>query len=305
MGAELGIGESESVLHRNHRWLTPFLQEIEIDAVLHQNPITFRPGDEPAVLLQVARDNLSKLPPLVGVPISELPDVLDPKASEVASREQFQREYAAKAAVGFGIVDLSSLLTPQPLADMDYVRDLEQLVPADGDLAGAFDYAFPMGTLAEPAVIGNTVTFTSPAPNVYANPIPSYRSAPGGYEVVIRVEPRPNYLYVAQIAGLGGRLLLVNGVHHVLALLKKGRTASPALIRPANGIDELGLPKTTMFNHIGDWRPPLVRDFLDTVAVPVLRRQTAVATTVASQIGQVIFPMMGEGQIASQMRRIA
>jgi len=191
--------------------------------------------------------------------------------------------------VGFAIVNLGSLMTPQSLADMDYVRDLEGQVPPDGDLAGAVDYAFPVSHIEEPAVIGNTVVFTSVAPNVFANPIPSYRSVAGGYEVVIRVEPRPNYLYVAHLPMLGGRLLLLNGVHHVLALLKKGRAESPALIRTASTIDELGLQKTTLFNHLGSFRPALVRDFLDPVAIPVLRRQTAVATTVASQIGQTMF----------------
>jgi hypothetical protein len=268
----------------------PFIQKLEIDAVLNQNPIRLvdrRPLDQ---VVQQARAAMLGLAPYVVQPVLPLPQELERAVEGVRTGEVFNREYAAKFDVSFGMVPLDSLISPQPLADLDYVDELADSLSSEPDLGRDFEFAFPQGTIPEPAVVGNTVTFATHAPNIYVTPAPTYRKVPGGYEVVVRAESKPNYLFVAQ---LGGRLMLVNGVHHVLALIRAGREHAPAVIGQATMLQELGLGQTTLLNQFGAARPPLVKDFFSPCAVPVLRRAMGNATQVVVQSGQATFPIDG------------
>ncbi len=274
----------------------PFLHPAEIDATLTQNPIRLldpRPTDQ---VLAELRRRREKLEPYVMESVQPLPPSQTSFARDVQAREVYQREYASKSDVTFGLAPLFALLAPQPLADMDYVADLSATLGPEPDEKNDFAFSFPQGSIPEPAVIGNTVMFSTPAPSVYVSPVPTYRSVAGGYEVVARVEPRPNYLFVAQVLGLGGRLMLINGVHHVLALLRAGRRYAPVVLRPAMAVEELGLPQTSLLTQAGAPRPPLVRDFLGDCAVPVRRRRTGIATQVVLQTSQVMFPVDAFGR---------
>jgi hypothetical protein len=87
--------------------------------------------------------------------------------------------------------------------------------------------------------------------------------------------------------------MLINGVHHVLALLRAGRRYAPVILRQAMAVEELGLPQTSLLSQAGAPRPPLVRDFLGGCAVQVRRRRTGIATQVLLQTNQVMFPIDG------------
>jgi len=273
---------------RRFAWLLAFVQKVEIDAILNQNPIRLvdhRPLDQ---VVRQSRAAIAALGPYVMQPVLPLPPELQTAAEAVRSRDVFHREYDAKFDVTFGMVALDSLISPQPLADLDYIHELTDSLSSEPDLTRDFEFAFPEGTIPEPAVVGNTATFATHAPNIYVAPTPTYRKVAGGYEVVVRAESKPNYLFAAD---LGGRLILVNGVHHVLAFIKAGRKHAPAVIRQAMMVPELGLGQTTLLNQIGAARPPLVKDFLGPCAVPVLRRAMGTATQVVVQSGQATFPI--------------
>ena len=113
-------------------------------------------------------------------------------------------------------------------------------------------------------------------------------------KVVARVEARPNYLYVAELSSPDSpRLALRNGVHHVLALLRAGRTHAPAVVCRANTVEELGLGPTSLLRQVGAARPQLVRDFLEPAAVPLVQRTTAIATQITLEVRQLVFPAEG------------
>ena len=275
---------------RRFAWLLAFVQKLEIDATLNQNPIRLADPRPVEQVVQQSRAALAGLGPYVMQPVLPLPDELKIPAEGIRSRDVFHREYDAKFDVAFGMVALDSLISPQPLADLDYIHQLTSSLSSELDLTRDFEFAFPEGTIPEPAVVANTVTFATHAPNIYVAPIPTYRLVPGGYEVIVRAESKPNYLFVAE---LGGRLILVNGVHHVLALIRAGRTHAPAVIRQASMLQELGLGQTTILNHLGDARPPLVKDFFGPSAVAVLRRAMGTTTQIVVQSGQATFPIDG------------
>lgn len=279
---------------RQFRCLAAFLDPAEIDALLSQLPICLVDDRPLGAVMAEAHQLATGLPPYTSAPVIPLPAAMQAAATEVRSREVFRREYEAKAVVRLGMVPLGSLIAPQPLADMDYVAELDVQVPATAGGEADVAFAFPVGEVPEPAVVGKSVVFTTPGPSVFANPIPTYRAVPGGYEVIARVEARPNYLYVAEFSSpTGARLVLRNGVHHVLALLRAGRTHAPAVVSQASTIDELGLPPTSLLRRVGAPRPPLVRDFLEPAAVPLVKRATAIATPVTLEVGQLVFPADG------------
>jgi hypothetical protein len=66
------------------------------------------------------------------------------------------------------------------------------------------------------------------------------------------------------------RLLILNGVHHLLALLKAGRQHALCLLRPAREVGELQAmgwnfqdPGLFKPSELTAERPPLLRDYLD------------------------------------------
>ncbi len=276
---------------REFRWLMPFLHPAEIDATLNQNPIRLVDSRTPNQVLVEVRQRRARLAPYAMESLRPLQAVQAVAVEAVRSGDVFEREYASKCDVSFALAPLLALLAPQPLADMDYVAELQGGLRAEPDEVADFAFSFPEGAIPEPAVIGNTVMFSTPAPSVYVSPVPTYRPFAGGYEVIARVEPRPNYLFVAQIDGLGGRLMLINGVHHVLALLRAGRRFAPVVMRHAMAVEELGLPQTSLLTQAGAPRPALVSDFLGDCAVRVRRRRTGIATQVLLQTTQLMFPV--------------
>jgi hypothetical protein len=294
MSAAVAQLEQRDEAHeREFRWLMPFLHPAEIDATLNQNPIRLvdaRPANQ---VLAETRQRQGGLAPYMVEAVRPLLASHADAMDAVRRREVFEREYASKCDASFGLVPLRALLAPQPLADMEYVAELQSNLSAEPNEAADFAFSFPEGTIPEPAVIANTVMFSTPSPSVYVSPVPMYRRMAGGYEVIARVEPRPNYLFVAKIAALGGRLMLINGVHHVLALLSSGRGYAPAIVRNAMVVEELGLPQTSLLTQVGASRPALVRDFLGECAVRVRRRRTGIATQVLLQTTQVMFPTDG------------
>jgi hypothetical protein len=84
---------------------------------------------------------------------------------------------------------------------------------------------------------------------------------------------RPNYV---QVAVLRDKLLLTNGVHKVLALIKRGYTRIPCVWHRIDRVEEAGvgvLPPFYVEQRVVTNRPAAVVDFLNAaVAVPLNMR---------------------------------
>lgn len=90
---------------------------------------------------------------------------------------------------------------------------------------------------------------------------------------------------------MGSRLILLNGVHKVLAAMKAGRTALPAVVRVVSSLPELGLqqPPTFLAQLVAP-RPPLVADFFHPMAIGMERRPTRTLTRLVVQVDQKPMP---------------
>jgi hypothetical protein len=276
---------------RGRLWaaLVPFLQKFEFDAML-QSGNNFRLWDEGSAedawlrALSAAR-NVAAYTEDVTRP---LPASLEPAARQLQAREVFQREYARKADVALKLVPLAPLISPQPLADMDYVAELAEGLSKHEDPERDFEFAFPAGSVPEPLVAGPTVIFNDQTQNIVINPMPEYKRVGDEVHITIRATARPNYVWVAE---MGTRLVLLNGVHKVLAALKAGRTALPAVVRSASSLAELGLqqPPTFLAQLVAP-RPPLVGDFFHSMAIGMERRPTRTLTRLIIQVDQIPAP---------------
>lgn len=227
-------------------------------------------------------------------------EVLDKIASqvvdEIKARPTYRQHYESIADYQFAMVPVNSLLAPQSLADMDYVDELSRRISADASIEEQLLFAMAEGVIAEPIVAGPQVVFTSQGRDLHAEPIPSIRTAgTGEYEIVVRASSRPNYI---QVTAIGNRLLLTNGVHKVCALLLKGYTHVPCVLRRISRIEESGVNlQTSLFRPelFNGTRPAQVVDFLnEDVAVSVLMRSMHQVLTVAIGIGMLQVPAVSQ-----------
>lgn len=276
---------------RGRRWaaIVPFLQKAEFDLLLSTaNGFHLWTDETPEQAWSRAIAAGQNVPPYTPGRSLALPTELTKAAENLQKREVFQREYARKADVRLGMVPLASLVSPQPVADMDFVNELAARLGAEAAIERDFEFAFPTGRVPEPMVAGPTVIFNDQTQNILINPMPNWRRV--GDEVLIELTAaaRPNYMWVAE---LGGRLVLLNGVHKSLAALKAGRSALPAVIRTATSLPELGIQQSpTYLAQIGNPRPPLVTDFLHPIAVELERRPTRTLTRLIVQVDQIPVP---------------
>ncbi|HEX9517410.1 MAG TPA: hypothetical protein VF940_14695 [Streptosporangiaceae bacterium] len=111
------------------------------------------------------------------------------------------------------------------------------------------------------------------------SPLRIARHSSGRVTLEFDVTPRPNWIWLAAVQGIS-RPLILNGVHHLLALHKAGRDEAFALMRQAVSLDELRImgmnfQEPALFNpdQIMSSAPPLLRHYLDhSLAQPVNQR---------------------------------
>jgi|SRR5579864_4510266 len=275
---------------RGRRWavLVPFLQKVEYDSLLiGGNNFELWEDEPPEEAWRRAQQAAQSVPAYFGSTALPLPDQVAEAAKELEAREVYKREYARKADVRLGMVPLSGLVSPQPVADMDYVDDLAQLLSPTEDVRRDFAFAFPLGDVPDPMVAGQMVVFNSQTANVLVNPLADWQRVGDEIRIFLRASSRPNYVWVAE---MGAKLILLNGVHKALAAIKAGRSMLPAVIRQATSIPELGLQPSPFLNQLLAPRPPLVADFLHPMAIAMVRRPTRTLTRLMVQVDQTPFP---------------
>ena len=215
------------------------------------------------------RTRIPLTPPAPGA-VSELPAALAARVDHLRATDQFKMAYEPFGAM-FAMVPLAELVTPQWWADIEYVEALAASAPAEDDLDGMFDFSFSMGRLARPMNLGlNGAAFASArgdSGNVGALRVARYSPEKVTFE--FDVTPRPNWIWLAASQDMN-RLFILNGVHHLLALMKAGRRHAYCLLRPAHSLDDLRAngwdpQNLEMFkpDELKSARPPLLRDYLD------------------------------------------
>jgi hypothetical protein len=201
--------------------------------------------------------------------IGPLPVSLEDQVSALRATEQFRTAYEPFGAI-FAMVSLAELVTPQWWVDTEYVEALAAAAPAEDDLHGMFDFSFAMGSLAMPMHLGlNGAAFVSAKGDIgVLGPLRIAHYSPQKVTFEFDVTPRPNWVWLTASQDMN-RLLILNGVHHLLALLKAGHSHALCLLRAAQSVGD----PTIGFNfqdpglfkpaELTAERPPLLRDYLD------------------------------------------
>lgn len=211
---------------------------------------------------------------------TELPPALADQAAALSDTEQFRTQYQPFGAT-FATAKLSELITPQWWVDLDYVDELAANLPAKHDIVGLFRFSFSEGYLAPPMLMGaNAAAFASKRRELGSlSPLRIARHSPTRITLEADVTPRPNWIWLAAVQGIS-RPLILNGVHHLLALQKAGRNEAFVLMRHTVSLDELRMmgmsfQDPAIFNpdQIMSAEPPLLRHYLDkSLAQPVSQR---------------------------------
>src|SRR6266496_391925 len=275
--------------------LLGFLHKGEVSAIFQQSPVETEGGADPVDLWQTFRAKRDQLGPLPHGAIAELPADVAGVVAEIKRRPTYKKYYEAVADYSFAIAPIATLLAPQWMADLDYIDELAEDLGPGRTVGDQLPFAMTEGRITEPIVTGTQVLFTSPRRDLHAHPIPAVTELEGGeFEITIRATSRPNYIQVAQI---GDRLVLSNGVHKVCAFLKAGYTHCPCVFRNEPSLEVAGLnPQTTSLlspSVFGSQRPALVSDFLNpAAAAPIRMRSMYQVLQVNVGVGTMLVPAL-------------
>jgi hypothetical protein len=213
--------------------------------------------------------------PRAGAPatIALVPDVED----ELMQRPTFVAEYAPYGDYRVCLVPAHLLITPQWYINLDFVENLRRRAPQVGDLHGAIRFAFTEGVELDDFWLSNSALAisTSSVGQPRVHHVAGRRISPHEVEVVVRVKSRPNYLEVAKI---GSRFIMVNGIHRAAALMQAGFDRVPCLLSQYETLAEVippgSLGMIPQERLLGDDRPPYVADYFDPQAAPRFRQRS-------------------------------
>jgi hypothetical protein len=301
---EVPGGEIEAstpgVPERQGKALLGWIQEPDVRPLFHTSSVTSPLNVEDFV--NECRTRRSMRPQAPGAlssspTVATLPASLEHQASALRSTDQFRTAYEPFGAV-FAVVPLAQLVTPQWWIDSEYVETLATTAPAEDDLDGMFSFSFATGRLARPMQLGlYGAAFASARSDIGGlTPLRLARYTPEKVTFEFDVIPRPNWVWLA-VSQDTNRLLILNGVHHLLALMKAGRQHAICLIRPAQSLTDLQAlgwnpqsPDLFKPSELTAPRPPLLRDYLDeqhAVDVGIHLRQSYLRFAVQSDPGVI------------------
>jgi hypothetical protein len=289
---------------RKGRALLGAVQEPNVRPLFYLTSVTSPPNVEDFVeASRLARGRRPQPAGAVPAPatIEALPASLESRAAALRATEQFRTAYEPFGAV-FASVPLAELVTPQWWIDTEYVDSLAHTAPEENDLDGMFAFSFATGCLGMPMHLGlNGAGFASAKNDIgVPSPLRLARYSPEKVTFEFDVPPRPNWVWVAQCADMN-RLLILNGVHHLLALLKAGRQRALCLLRPALSAADPAIgfnfqdPAIFKPSELMAERPPLLRDYLDNqqaTDIGIHLRQNFLRVALQAEAG--VIPCIGE-----------
>jgi len=268
---------------------------MEVDAIFKQQPFETIDGSDPIELWRLGSAKRLGLPPYACEGVESLPDSLVEVCEKIRARPTYKKYYVVVDDYSFALVPIESLLTPQWFVDADYVDEIMSVLRKDMNLEEQLLFAMSEGKLTEPIITGNQVSFLSPRLDLYADQIPMVREiGQGEFEIFVRAASRPNYIQVAKI---GERLLLTNGVHKVSALYRMGFREVPCVFRTVHSLEAAGLnPKSsTLFSDpiFNSDKPAQVKHFWDLeLATPLNMRSTYQVLQVSVGVGTLRVPAL-------------
>jgi hypothetical protein len=292
-------GESQTLVDRPTRrvaGILGFLQKGEVSVIFQQQPFETATGASPLDLWRDGERARQGLAPVGSATARDLNPSTAAAVEEVKRRSTYKQAYESVADYQFQLVPIDLLLTPQWYADVEYIDEIVQSLKPGMSEEQQLQFAMTEGKITEPIVLGNVVSFTSPRRDLHTSPIPTIReTAEGDFEISLKAGSRPNYVQVAEVAEIGGRLLLTNGVHKVCALYKAGYRECVCLFRKVQTVRDAGFDtnSSTLFSQYTSARPPLVIDLLDVKLASELRmRPLYQVLQVSINVGTTFVPAL-------------
>jgi hypothetical protein len=162
------------------------------------------------------------------------------------------------------MVDLRTLVTPQRLVFVGKARSIVGRIDADDALAVA-RVSLPIDRQAMidygPHDGGSALKISSRDLNMRFHPPQIEAGADGVLWVKVGFGA---YVSLLSVARLPDRLVILDGNHRGFALLERGVTFAPAVVRDLRTLSESGLPSGLMPEEIvKSDHPPLLRDYCD------------------------------------------
>lgn len=273
--------------------LLPWMPEGSLDAA-HSGLL--EPTDR-VQFKELARRGRAKLPTMPISALSSVADLTTPEPSlgardqELEARSLFRDCYAGYTARVVRI-PVAGLVTPQCYTDMDYVDELKTALPSSDDEDGLFDFCFSEDELGTASVVnaGQGQLALVNIPRGQQPRIGKLRversSDRHNLTCSLTIEARAHYVQIVAVqvavplaggATITQRLVIVDGVHRLLALLAGGRTHAYAVFMEQFPLQQVGaaLGAFSLADAIGQPRPPQLADYLDRavfepVVVPAL-----------------------------------
>jgi hypothetical protein len=246
-------------------WVNP----VDVRPLYYAASVTTPAGvDAFAATAQTARAKAIPTVALDGIAgVQPLPAALAPREQEIRASEQFRTAYEPFGST-FASVPIRDLVTPQWWVDTAYVAEFEADLPAAGDEGALFDYCFAEGKLEPPMMLGSNAAVIVSGRRSLGTLSPLRLKLAGASMATFEFDarPRPNYLWLNVIPATQ-QIAVLNGVHHLTALLNAGRDRAYCLIRqgPLEQVFDFGPNNPGIFKaeQFTADRPPLVRDYLD------------------------------------------
>jgi len=240
----------------------------DVRALYHHSPVDTPPDVEAFVgLWRMAQQQ--KFPPSGLAQVSFPPSGLADRIARLQETEVFKTQYEpfGGKVVSF---DLRELITPQWWVDLDYVQELSASLNMYKGDKGLYDFCFPTSCLERPFVAGNGVVLSSGRRDLgRVTPLRLEHFSPEKATISFDVFPRPNFVFVARLQETQ-KILILNGVHHLLALLSSGSDRAIGVLRDASVAETFNFaqdPSIFKPNRLMSPRPPLLRDYLDHAVV--------------------------------------
>jgi len=191
----------------------------------------------------------------------------------------------------FAWVELAGLLVPQPRVRSEHVESLAATVPAKGDIDGLVRFCEPLQAESAPPAstvsfnpITNTQSFVCDNPDVrICGPAHGAQTETGRSLMGFSVGAG---LRQMSVIAFDGKLIIANGHHRAVALLKAGHDRAPVLVSTVSEIGATPMVRPSMFNPrtvLGPRAPRLV-DFLGPAAVELPCRTMRTVFSVHAEV---------------------
>lgn len=265
-------------------------------AVAFVERVALTPAEVARVRWPVARAAFLAAPPVIAAPVMAIDPTQRAMIEDVLSAPLFAGSLAAKRWQ-LMMLPLDSLVIAQPMLNLARIDALRSRVEAN-----PLEAFFPVTTTLDVATrtgAGPTITLLSSRGELTVSGAQLRREPDNGaIEILLRVEPRPNYVSALHD---GGVYVLRNGHHRIAAAWRNGLAAVPCVIvegsmealaaRMRNGLPPSALRRA---------RPPVLSDLADEgpMSIEVVLRPKEYALNIFAQ-QEVLFADPSQQEIGS------